>query len=83
MTLCMGLIRTPLDALYYGIHEVSPEKFEVSGWVRALADRLELMRDCAKVRQLKARESRLGCVRRGSKLREFKAGERVFTGYLD
>ncbi len=39
-------IRTPQDALYYGIHEVSPEKLEVSGFVRALADRLELVRDC-------------------------------------
>ncbi len=52
-------VRTPLDALYHGSIEVDSEKLNVCEWVSNMAKRLELMRDCAAVKMMKGKESRL------------------------
>jgi len=49
----------------------------VCEWVNGLAERLELMRDCAALKLGKSRESRLRYVNRGSKLRELEVGSLV------
>ncbi len=33
-------VRTPLEALYYGLHDSSYEKMDVCSWVRNIAERL-------------------------------------------
>ncbi len=58
-------VSTPLEALYYGLHEASYEKMDVCSWVRNMAERLELMRDCAEAKLLKGKESRLRLANKG------------------
>ncbi len=70
-------VRTPLDALYHGLFEVDSEKLNVCEWVSNMAERLELMRDCAAVKMMKGKESRLMLMNRGTKLREFEVGSKV------
>ncbi len=70
-------VRTPLDALYHGLFEVEGAKLNVCEWVLCMAERLELMRECAAVKMLKERKGRMEYANRGSKLREFKRGDKV------
>ena len=70
-------VRTPLEALYYGLYEADYDKLDVFEWVRNMAERLELMRDCAEVKMLKGKESRMKLVDKGTKLREFVVGDKV------
>ncbi len=70
-------VRTPLEALYYGLHEASYEKMNMCSWVRHMAERLELMRDCAEAKLLKGKKSRLRLANKGTKLREFGVGDKV------
>ncbi len=70
-------VRTPLDALYHGLYEVDSQKLNVCEWVRGMAERLERMRECAAVKMVKGKQSRLSYMNRGCKLREFKAGQLV------
>ncbi len=70
-------VRTPLDALYHGLYEVDSQKLNVCEWVRCIAERLERMRECAAVKMVKSKQSRLNYANRGCKLREFKVGQLV------
>ncbi len=70
-------VRTPLDALYHGLYEVDSQKLNVCEWVRCMAERLERMRECAAVKMVKSKQSRLNYANRGCKLREFKVGQLV------
>ncbi len=70
-------VRTPLDALYHGLYEADSKELNVCEWVRGMAEKLEKMRDCAVVKMMKGRVSRMEYVNRGSKLRSFEVGERV------
>ncbi len=70
-------VRTPLDALYYGIFECEAETLDVCEWVCGVAERLELLRDCAALNAAKAKEKRVDFMNRGAKLREFSKDEKV------
>ncbi len=70
-------VRTPLDALYHGFYEMEGKEMGVCEWVNGLAERLDLMRDCAALKLGKSRESRLKYVNRGSKSRELEEGSLV------
>ncbi len=70
-------VRTPLHALYHGFYEMEGREMGVCEWVNGLAERLDLMRDCAALKLGKSRESRLKYVNRGSKSRELEEGSLV------
>ncbi len=70
-------VRTPLEAMYYGIFESDNMKTDVCEWVSGVAERLQLLRDCAALNQAKAKVSRLAIMNRGAKLREFVVGSKV------
>ncbi len=70
-------VRTPLDALYHGLYEVDSKELNVCEWVACLAERMEMMRECAAVKQLKSRQGKRESVNKGSKLREFEVGQLV------
>ncbi len=70
-------VRTPLDALYHGLFEVESKRLNVCEWVATMAERLEMMRDCAALKLAKGKESRMSYFNRGTKLREFKVGSLV------
>ncbi len=53
------------------------EKLNVCEWVSNMAERPELMRDCAAVKMMKGKESRLMLMNRGTKPREFEVGSKV------
>ena len=72
-------VRTPLDALYHGLYEVKSKELGVCEWVRGMAERLELMRDCAALKMAKGKESRMRLLNKGSKLREFEVGSLVLS----
>ena len=42
-----------------------------------MAERLEVMRDCAELKTVKGKGSRLGLMNRGARLREFVVGQKV------
>ncbi len=65
-------VRTPLDILYHGLYEADSKELNVCEWVRGMAEELEKMRDCAAVKMMKGRVSRMEYVNRGSKLRSFE-----------
>ncbi len=70
-------VRTPMEALYHGLYEMECGKLDVCEWVNNMAERLELMRDCAELKMAKGKESRLALMNRGAKLREFAVGSKV------
>ncbi len=70
-------VRTPLDALYHGIFECEVEKLNVCEWVSGVAERLELLRDCASLNAAKAKEKRVELMNKGSKMRMFSVGDMV------
>ncbi len=70
-------VRTPLDALYHGLYECDSSKLSVNDWVLRMSERLEAMRDSAALGMAKGKESRMQYLNRGTKLREFKEGDRV------
>ncbi len=70
-------VRTPLDALYHGLFEVESERLNVCDWVTGMAERLELMRDCAALKSAKCKEGRMMYLNKGTKLREFEVGSLV------
>lgn len=70
-------VRTPLDALYHGLFEVDSRRLDICDWVTKMAERLELMRDCASFKVAKGKESRMSLVNREAKLREFEVGSKV------
>ncbi len=70
-------VRTPLDALYSGLFEIESRELDVCGWVREMAEKLELMRDCAELKMAKNKEGRMRYLNRGCKTREFVAGDLV------
>ncbi len=70
-------VRTPLDALYHGLFEVDSSKLNVCDWVMKMAERMDIMRDCAALKMAKGRESRMRYLNKGSKLREFEDGSLV------
>ena len=70
-------VRTPLDALYYGLFEVDSKQLNVCEWVVTMAERLEMMRDCAALKLAKGKESRMAYLNRGTKLRELRVGSLV------
>ncbi len=49
-------VQTPLEALYYGLYEVESKELGVCDWVRNMAERLEVMRDCAQLRMMKGKK---------------------------
>jgi len=67
-------VRTPLDSLYYGLYEVDRKELGVFDWVKEMAERLEMMRDCAALKMAKCKEGRMNYWNHGSKLREFEVG---------
>ncbi len=70
-------VRTPLDALYSGLFEIESRELDVCGWVREMAEKLELMTDCAELKMAKNKEGRMRYLNRGCKTREFVAGDLV------
>ncbi len=70
-------VRTPLDALYHELFEEEGKKWNVCEWVGNMADRLEMMRDCAALKMAKGKEGRMALLNRGKKLREFAVGSKV------
>ncbi len=52
-------VRTPLDALYYGLYEKEVEGLNVCEWVAKMAERLESVRDSAALRIARGKESRM------------------------
>ncbi len=70
-------VRMPLDAMYHGIFEAEESKLNVCEWTRCMAEKLELMRDCAALRLAVAKESRTRHMNSGSKARELKVGDKV------
>ncbi len=70
-------VRTPLDALYHGLYECETSELSVCDWVLRMSERLEAMRDCAALGLAKGKESRMQYLNRGTRLREFKEGEKV------
>ncbi len=70
-------VRTPLDALYSGLFEVESKELNVCEWVRGMAEKLELMRDCAELKMAKGKEGRMKYLNRGCKTREFVVGDLV------
>ncbi len=75
-------VRTPLDSLYHGLYEVDSRELGVCDWVRGMAEKLELMRDCTALRMAKNKEGRMRYLNRGSKLRELEVGELVLYRVL-
>ncbi len=47
-------------------------------WVSNIAERLKLMRNCAALKMAKGKESRLALMNKGTKLREFAVGSKVY-----
>ncbi len=70
-------VRTPLDALYSGLFEVDSKELGVCDWVRGMAEKLEMMRDCAELKMAKGKEGRMKYLNRGCKTREFVVGDLV------
>ncbi len=70
-------VRTPLDALCSGLFEVDSKELNVCEWVKEMAEKLELMRDCAELRMAKNKEGRMKFLNRGCKTREFVVGDLV------
>ncbi len=70
-------VRTPLDALYYGLVECEHGKLNVCDWVANMADRLEFVRDAAALNLSKAREKRLIQVNKDAKQRKLTVDSRV------
>ncbi len=70
-------VRTPLYAMYHGIYKCRVEDLNVCEWVEGMAERLQLLKDCAALNMAKSKEKRKIQMDKGCKLREFKEGEKV------
>ena len=62
----------PLDFLYYGWKEQRKELWNVSDWVKQLCDRLEVIRQVAREKQLRIVDERKRIFDKGKKRREYE-----------
>ena len=72
-------LHSPVDLLYSGWVEQKAEKQDVSTWAREIAERIDLLREKACLKQLETIENRKEKYDKTARARQFESDDQVLS----